>query len=140
MESEATAYEMLARCDFATLIKTEAEIVYQSTTGKKTDILVQIDGRKVGVSVVRAYHYPPPNPYTLPEATAILTKKLTDIPLSAANAVPADAWERSILGVIAWDQQHADTIVEAWNGLDSTLRGDVILVLTVTDGNDAVLY
>jgi hypothetical protein len=140
IESETTAYEMLARCDFATLIKTEAEIDYQNVNGKKSDFIVSIDGRKVGVSVVRAYHYPPTNPYTEAEAAALLTKKLSEIPLSLANAIPADAWERSILSVIAWDQQYADMVTAAWNVLDPTLRADVIVVLTVTDGNDTVLY
>ncbi|MBI5534484.1 MAG: hypothetical protein HY898_17295 [Deltaproteobacteria bacterium] len=141
IESEITAFEMLARCDYATLIKSESKIEYQQDGGgKKTDILVSIDGHKVGVSVVRAYHYPPSNPYTEPEATTILTKKLEDIPLALANAVPADKWERSILAVIAWDQQYADTVQAAWNALDANLKSNVIVYVTVTDGNDTVLY
>jgi hypothetical protein len=47
--SEVFAFEWLARCEAATLIKTETEIVYD-VVGKKADILVEIDERKVGVS------------------------------------------------------------------------------------------
>jgi hypothetical protein len=140
LESEVAAYEMLARCDFGTVLKSEGEIVYKDVGGKKTDILVLLDGRKIGVSVMRAYHYPPPDPYTAAEAAAILTKKLSDIPLSAANAAPQDAWERSMLSVLAWDQQHADMIKQEWAKLDPTLRGDVIIMVTVTDGDDAIIY
>ena len=39
MYSEVFAYEWLARCEQATLLKTETEIVYD-VVGKKADILV----------------------------------------------------------------------------------------------------
>ncbi len=39
------------------LFKGETEIVYD-TNSKKTDLLVEIDGDKVGVGVVRAESYP----------------------------------------------------------------------------------
>lgn len=140
IESEITAYEMLARCDQASLILSESKIDYIDEGGKKTDILMSIDGRNIGVSVVRAYHYPPGDPYTEAEATAILTKKLSDIPYSQKNAKPYNSWERSMLAVIAYDQQHADTIASAWNKLDASLRWNVIVVVTVTDGDDSVIY
>jgi hypothetical protein len=140
VESEAEAFDMLARCDFATLLKTETQITYTNSAGKKTDILVSIDGRKIGVSVVRAYHYPPADPYTSTDATTMLKHKLGDIPLSAANATAADAWERSILSVLAYDQATADMVKATWTTLDATLKGDVILYVTVTDGDDSKIY
>jgi hypothetical protein len=56
--SEVFAFEWLARCELATLIKTETEIVYTDPMSKKADILVELDGRKVGVSVTRAVTFP----------------------------------------------------------------------------------
>jgi len=140
VESEALAYDVLARCEFATLLKSEGEILYTDNGGKKTDELVSIDARKVGVSVTRAYHYPPTDPCTPAEAQALLTKKLGDIPLSAANAAPSDAWERSILAVVAVTQQCADVYAQQWGQLDAALKGDTIVVLTVTDGEDSAIY
>lgn len=140
IESEIAAHEMLARCDQASLILSESKIDYIDEGGKKTDILMLIDGRNIGVSVVRAYHYPPSNPYTEAEATTILTKKLSDIPLSQKNAKPYNAWERSMLAVIAYDQQYADTVVSAYSKLDASLKWNVIVVVTVTNGDDSVIY
>ncbi|MCY1009038.1 hypothetical protein OV079_26455 [Nannocystis pusilla] len=56
--SEIVAYEVLARCETAALLKTEATIVYTNPMGKKTDFLAEIDGLKIGVSVVRAVGFP----------------------------------------------------------------------------------
>jgi hypothetical protein len=140
LKSEITAYEVLSRCDRAQLLKTERGVSYYDKNGKKTDLVVQIDGHKVGVSVVRAYHYPPSNPYTLAEAQETLTGKLADLPLAASNAKPEDVWERSLLAVIAWDQQYADEVTSAWNGLGASERGNVIMIVTVTDGDDSALY
>lgn len=138
--SEIFAYEVLYRCEFATLLKTEGEIGYKDASGKKTDLLLRIDGRKIGVSVTRAFHFPPENPYTESEATNLLTKKLSDIALSAANASTQDAWGRSILSILAYNKQYADTVAAAYNKLDASVRAKVILILTVTDGKDDFVY
>jgi hypothetical protein len=139
--SEVFAYEMLYRCELAALLKTETKISYTDAGGKKTDLLTEIDARKIGVSVTRAYHYPPTNPYTEAEAKALLDKKLADLPLSQANATAADAWVRSILHVFAYDAQYADAVQSAWNTqVDAAVKGDAILILTVTDGNDGDIY
>src|SRR5688572_27922393 len=47
--SEVFAFEILHRCELATLLKTETEILYD-VEGKKADLLVEIDGHKIGVS------------------------------------------------------------------------------------------
>jgi len=140
VKSEVVAFEMLARCDFAKLIKSESQINYYNVGGKKTDILVQINGRKIGVSVVRAHNYYDSGPYSSYDAQYILEKKLNDIPLSAANAVDEDAWERSMLAVIADDQATADVVKSTWEGLSADLRSNVILFVTVTDGYDYEVY
>ncbi len=140
LESEVLAFEVLHACEGAALLKTEADISYDDSGGKKTDLLVEIDGHTVGVSVTRAFHYPPDEPYTLAEAEDLLLDKLADVALSADNASDADAWSRSVLHVVAYDGQYGDQITAAWAGLDSGVKGDHGVVLTVTDGDDEAIY
>lgn len=140
LESEVISYEVLYRCELAALLKTESEVLYQDSAGKKTDLLVDLDALKVGVSVTRAVGFPQDGPYTVADATTILTKKLGDIPLSTANADPSDAWVKQILHVIAYGPGHADALEQAYAQLDPTLRGDTILLITVTDGDDLFIY
>ncbi|MEZ4462188.1 MAG: hypothetical protein R3E66_21195 [bacterium] len=84
--SEVFAYEVLERCDMAALLKTETEIVYQ-TQGKITDLLVQLDGLKVGVSVTRAVSFPRDFPYQrLPRRTC--STKSSPTSCSAAPMSP----------------------------------------------------
>ncbi|MBW2733162.1 MAG: hypothetical protein JRH20_12285 [Deltaproteobacteria bacterium] len=138
--SEAFAFEVLYRCELATLLKTEREIDYQDIDGKKTDLLLSIDARKVGVSVTRAYHYPAGEPYTAEEARTLLEKKLPDVLLSADNATTADAWQRSILHILAYDAQHADMVQAAYEQLDAVVQDKTIVVVTVTEGQDSHIY
>jgi hypothetical protein len=140
LESEIISYEVLYRCELAELLKTEAEIIYQSSMGKKTDLLVTIDAFKVGVSVTRAYGFPPDAPYTEQQAHDLLLKKLSDIQLSSANVDPVDGWEKQILHVIAYTQAHADTMELAYASLDASVRADTILLLTVSEGSDEFIY
>ncbi len=137
VESEAIAFEMLYRCEGAEFLKGENEVAYQDDGGKITDILVKIDNRKVGVSVTRAYV---PGAYTLEDATRILKKKLADLPLSMANAASFDRWERSMLSVIAVDDAAADQIEAAFAQLSADIKGDAIIMLTVSNGNDDFIY
>jgi hypothetical protein len=138
--SEAFSYDLLYRCELAQLIKTENEIVYTSSTSKKTDFLVVIDGLRVGVSVTRAYVYPPTDPYTYAEATTLLQGKLSDIHSSTANVSAADAWQKQILHVLAYSADHVTAILTAYATIDAATAGDTILVVTETDGNDAFIY
>lgn len=140
LESEAIAMEVLARCELAELIATEAEILYVDPGGKKTDLLVSVDGSGVGVSVTRAFHFPPENPYTVAEATTLLEGKLGDVILSAANADASNGWSRSVLSVVAYDAQYADVVTEAWTALDPAVRDATIVLLTETHGEDAFIY
>jgi hypothetical protein len=137
--SEIMAFEMLQRCDGAKLLKTETEIDYD-TSSKRTDILVEIDGEKVGVSVVRAMSYPEGAEYTLETATDKLQGKLSDILLSTASVSAADAWHKQILAVIAQTPDHAAKIEQAWAGLDAAVKADTIVAITVSEGTDQFLY
>jgi hypothetical protein len=140
LESEIISYEVLYRCELADLLKTESEVLYQDPAGKKTDLLVTIDAFKVGVSVTRAFGFPPDAPYTQQQAYDLLMKKLSDIPLSTANVDPTDAWEKQILHVIAYTSAHADTLELAYATIDPTVRADTVLLITVTEGDDAFIY
>jgi hypothetical protein len=137
--SEVFAFEQLASCEMAGLLKTETQIVYD-TVGKITDILVTIDGKKIGVSVVRAVQFPFGQPYTLENATMTITKKLEDIQLSSMNVSAQDKWVKQILAVVAYDDQHVDTVEQAWLGLSAAVKADTVLVVTATHGDDTFIY
>lgn len=137
--SEVFAFEWLARCELATLLKTETEIVYD-TQGKKADLLVSIDDRKVGVSVTRAVMFPFGTEYTLQAATTLLDGKLDDIQIASTLVSAADAWTTDMLVVLAYDLQHAQVAMQAWSALDAATRGEVIVVVVVTSGDDTFVY
>ena len=138
--SELLAFELLHRCEDAALVATEAEVVYEDDGGKKTDLVVTVGAERLGDSVVRAYGYPPEDPWTEEEALPLVERKLNDILLSTENVVDEDAWERQILSVIAYSDAHADTFADVWAGLDDATRADTILYVTVTDGDDTFIY
>jgi len=137
--SEVFAFEVLARCEAATLLKTENEIVY-TQPGKRTDLLVQLASSKVGVSVTRAVAFPAGTPYSPEHASTLLTDKLNGINESSQLVAPVDDWVKQILVVVAFDQQHADTIQAAWAGLAAATRADTIVYVVVTDGSDLNVY
>jgi hypothetical protein len=137
--SELIAYEVLFRCEMAELLKTETEVTY-TTQGKITDLLVQIDGYKLGVSVTRAVSFPRTSPYTVERAESLLTGKLGDILLSTANVAPADAWEKQILHVIADEQAHVTSLQTALMNIPEATRADTIVVISVSEGADDFIY
>lgn len=137
--SELIAYEVLFRCETADLLKTETEITYTGQ-GKITDLLVRIDGYKLGVSVTRAVSFPRTSPYTVERAESLLTGKLGDILLSTANVTPADAWEKQILHVIADEQAHVTSLQTALMNIPEATRADTIVVISVSEGADDFIY
>jgi hypothetical protein len=137
--SEVFAFEALARCEGASLLKTGTEIVYDQP-GKTTDLLVRIAGVKVGVAVARAVGFPPGSPYTSQSATTLLDAKLDAVNESSQHVAAQDAWVKQVLVVMAYDQQHADTIAAAWSALGSAIKADTVVYVVVTDGSDANLY
>jgi len=138
--SEVFAYEMLHRCELAALLKTETEIVYQDAGGKITDLLVLLDSRRIGVSVTRAVGYPRDDPYTVEQARTLLEDKLADILASTANVADEDVWVRQILYVLAYGPGHADSVAAAYSQIDPSLRADTLVFVTVTDGDDELIY
>ncbi len=136
-ESEVMSFEVLHYCDDASLVKTETEILYappdDSGPNSITDILVAIGGKKVGVSVTRAYK---PAPYTLTDADAIalLQKKFEGINRSSVRVLPADKWVKQILHVFVADADAEATVKRVLPTIDPVLRADTIVVLTRTAG------
>jgi hypothetical protein len=139
LESEIFSLEVLIRCEGATLVKTETEVVYD-VPGSITDILVEIDGMKVGVSVTRAVGFPRDAAYTEATASALLTRKLTDIQESTANVSAGDRWVKQILHVIAYADQHVAAMQAAYEALEPSVKADTILWVTRSDGDDEFIY
>lgn len=135
--SELFAFEVLHRCELAGLLKTETEIVYDAE-GSITDLLVEIDGLKVGVSVVRAFKFM--GDYTVDDALPKMTEKLADILESSDNVSSVDAWGKQILHVIAEKPANVTAVQEALLQIDADTRADTIVVVTLTSGADAFLY
>ncbi len=139
--SEAFAFEVLALCEGAELVKTETEIVYAPPTSKKTDLLVAIDGQHLGVSVTRAVSFPADAGYPLTQARLdFLEGKLDDILVSSMNVQPPDGWVKQALVVMAYGDEHAATIRAAWAAIDAASKADTIVYVVVTDGPDTPIY
>jgi hypothetical protein len=137
--SEALSYEVLARCEGATmLLASEGDVTYSSPTSKRTDFVAEFD-ETIGVSVARAVIFPGTVPYTLSEAQRVIGGKLDDILDSSAN-VTNFAWDKQILAVMAWDDVAADRVREAWDGFSPARRADTVLYVIVTDGMDRNIY
>jgi len=136
-ESEVMSMEVLRACEGAKLVKTETEVLYappsDSGANSITDILVEIDGKKLGVSVTRAYK-PKSQGLTDADVQAVLVKKLEGINQSSLRVLPADKWVRQILHVFAVDKSASDAVERVWKTLSPALRADTLLLVTETQG------
>ena len=138
VESEVMSFEVLRACEGAKLLKTETEVEYlDNTTGPSTDILVEIAGKKVGVSVTRAYR---PSNLAFPDSDvkALIHKKLDDIQKSSARVKPKDKWVREILHVFASNKAQADAVMRVLPTIDAQIRANTIVLLTQTSGGGFV--
>ncbi len=138
--SEVFSFELLHRCEGARLLKTETEILYDPPQGRITDVLVEIDGLKIGVSVTRAVAFPFDNPYPPERARTLMTEKLSGILESTAHVAPADAWRKQILYVIAYAEGHVAVLEAALAAIDPAVRADTVVMITVSDGDDRFIY
>jgi len=143
--SEAFAFEMLYRCEGASLLASETMIRYSvPMPGSITDILVEIDGLKIGVSVTRAVTVTArctrADTYSLSAATDLLTRKLNGIRESSMLVAPEDRWVKQILFVYADTEAHATTMRAAWDALDPAVRADSVLYVSVSEEMDAFIY
>ena len=138
--SEVFSYELLHRCEGARLLKTETEILYDPPQGRITDILVEIDGLKIGVSVTRAVAFPFDDPYPPERARTLMEEKLSGILESTGHVAPADAWRKQILYVIAYGEGHVAVLEAALAAVDPAVRADTVVMITVSDGDDRFIY
>jgi len=143
--SEAFAFEVLHRCEGASLVASETLIRYTvPMPGSITDILVEIDGMRIGVSVTRAVTVTGmctrADGYDLAVATDLLTRKLAGINESSMLVVPELAWTKQILFVYADTEAHASVLMSAWAALDETLRADTVLYVSVSEAMDGFVY
>jgi hypothetical protein len=140
-ESEVMSFEVLHYCEGAKLLHTETEIAYQppddSGANTITDLEVEIAGKKVGVSVTRAYR---PANQTLADADvkALLEKKLEGINRSSMRVLPQDKWVKQILHVFSVNKAATDAIGRVWKTIDAAIRADTIVLVTQTTGGGFV--
>lgn len=137
--SEVFAFELLHRCELATLLKTETEIEYDAA-GSITDLLVELDATKIGVSVTRAVAFPFDAPYTEEQAAELVTGKLADILESTANVSDGDRWAKQILVVVAFSPAHADAVEAALAAVDPAIAADTVVWVLATNGADDFIY
>ena len=130
--SEVFSYEVLHRCEGADLLKTEMEVTYTDPSGKLTDLLVDIDGAKIGVSVTRAVGWPRDDPYTVESAQNILEQKLQGVLDSTANVAEVDTWQKQILHIIAYGDEHAERLATAFDAVDTDLKSNTIVWVTLS--------
>jgi len=137
IESEIMSFEILHYCEGATLLKTETQIQYappdDSGANTITDLEVEIQGKKVGVSVTRGY-VPSPMPFGVTEAKALLEKKLIGVNRSSMRVLAQDKWVKQILHVFVASQSAHDAVAQAWPQIDPMIRADTIVLLTKTTG------
>jgi hypothetical protein len=137
VESEVMSLEVLHYCDGARLLGTETQVHYQppgdAGGNAITDYLVEIAGKKVGVSVTRLYK---PAPMTLSDAdvSALITKKLLGITESSARVLPQDKWVKQVLHVWASTKDDQDAVTRVWPTIDPSLKADTIVLVTQSVG------
>jgi hypothetical protein len=70
----------------------------------------------------------------------LLDDKLSDVLLSSANVASQDAWEKQILLILTYADQHRDALEKAWLDVDVATRANTLVWVTVTDGADGFVY
>lgn len=143
--SEAFAFEVLDRCEGASLVASETMVRYSvPAPGAIADILVEIDGVRVGVSVTRAVTVTGmctrADTYELATATELLMRKVADLHEAATLVAPEHAWTKNLVFVYADTTAHAMTMMTAWASLDAAVRADTIVYVSVSEAMDAFIY
>jgi hypothetical protein len=141
-ESEVMSFEVLHACDGARLLKTETQIKYTAPQAGQpssiTDLLVEIDGKKVGVSVTRAYKPANQGLQTDAELQALLEKKLEGVNVSSKRVLPEDRWVKQILHVFAATQASVEAALRVLPKIAPATRADTIVFITKTTGGGFV--
>ncbi len=137
-ESEVMSYEVLRACEGAKLLKTETEVLYgpppDGGASTITDILVEIDGQRVGVSVTRAYKPKSQGAQTEAEIKSLLEKKLEGVNSSTARVAASDKWVKQVLHVFSATTASTDAIKKVFPTISAAVRADTIVLVTETAG------
>ena len=138
IESEVMSFEILHYCEGAKLLKTEKEIVYgapaEGGPSTITDLLIEIDGKKVGVNPIRVYR---PSNQLQPSEAEIkksLEDKLNSIRGSSARVSPQDKWVKQVMHVYAVTQANADTVLRVLPTIEPAVRADTVVLVTRSAG------
>ena len=128
VESETLSFEILKKLYNARLRFTEEEVAYFPFGGSKTDYVVCLFDSVIGVSVTRAFKFNN-EPFSFDDAFVLLNKKLKGIAQSTKNTMVR--WEKQILHVWVLDEQAACSLLTAWDLLDSSLKSNTVLLVTL---------
>lgn len=143
--SEAFAFEVLHRCEGADLVASETMITYTTPTpGAIADLLVSIDGVRVGVSVTRAVTVTGmcmrADTYAMMAASTLLSRKVDDIHEARTLVTAEHAWTKDMVFVYADTAEHARVVGLAWAALTESQRADTILYVSVSEDMDGFVY
>ncbi|RMZ99204.1 AAC-rich mRNA clone AAC4 -like [Brachionus plicatilis] len=128
VESEALSFEFFKKFFNAELLCTEMEVSYFPQGGSITDYVLTIFGKRIGVSVTRAMKKNFQE-YTIEDADILLRKKLKGINQSSKNTLLK--WHKQILHVWAFDDNSVDLLLIAWSEIDTHLKSNTVLVVTL---------
>ena len=137
--SQVFSMDTLVRGEGAVLLGTESEIVYD-VSGARVDMLISVDGVKLGVSVTRAFAFPMGTPISVAQAESLLQSKLDDLIESRMNVSAADAWTKGLLHVFTPSDGDRASLLTALATIAPVTLSDTIVIITVTDGADDPLY
>jgi hypothetical protein len=143
--SEAFAFEVLHRCEGASLVASETMVRYTTPTPSAiADLVVDIRGVRVGVSVTRAVTVTGmcmrDGAYPMAAASTLLSRKVGDLHEATTLVGPEHAWTKNLVFIYADTAEHARVIGLAWEALDPSLRAETILYVSVSESMDAFVY
>ncbi len=135
IESETLSFEILKRYYNAKLLKTEMEVPYWPEGGSINDYVVYLFECVIGVSVTRAMNFKS-GIISAEDAKNLLVKKLKGIYQSSRNSLIK--WDKQILHVWVENECNCETIFGAWLDLDSQLKSNTVMVITVATNSKEV--
>ena len=129
--SEAVSFELLNRLFGAELLATEMEIVYNFDNTKKTDILCEIEGISIAISVTRAMKY---NEFTIEMAIRLLEKKLSCVLGSNLAVSDKYAWFKQLLYIWVQEPEIAKILRETYEDyIKPEYKANTIVLIVLAD-------
>lgn len=138
--SEVLSFEILHRAFGASLLKTEMQIDYFYENSKKTDYSVMLNGKTIGVSVTRAFHFMGDDHFTDVDARILLRKKLNGVICSTDCVTERDSWEKQILHCFVRSERVAQILRQEYRKMKSHLRSNTIVLVTVVPDVSCIFF